>query len=283
MQDPFFIFYDARSGSTYLAKILVENAKVCIPPETNFVSSIIREYGTKNINNINDLKVLCNILSRDHKFSDWNIDIEDIAIEIKCQLRVKKTVTIREFIICVCELFSQRQGSNIRFGFKKGSYISYFKQLKIIFPKAQFIHLIRDGRAVFNSKKHSIYSGTGKPFETDASKAARRWKQTVELSRHIDNLYPESSTIVHYEDLVENSDLVITRLMKFLDLDLIIPSLDSSYNVPKRYGKLHENIGKKALKNRIDAWKETLKPTEIEEYELVAGKVLESEGYFFGL
>ncbi len=43
IDDPFFMFYDARSGSTFLTNLLIKNANIAIPPETNFVS-LIFEY-----------------------------------------------------------------------------------------------------------------------------------------------------------------------------------------------------------------------------------------------
>ena len=281
-KDPFFIFYDSRSGSTYLAKCLVENANVCIPPEANFVTSIIKSYGVKAIKTERDIKLLCDIIGDDCKFIDWNIKLEDIFSKSKKQLKRNKELYLREFFFYILELFSEqlprREDCKV-FGFKKGSYMLYFKQLKEIFPHAKFIHLIRDGRAVFNSKKSSIYSATGKPFETEPCQAAKMWKKKVKLSRHIDSLYPDNSIIIHYEKLITYPNSTLNEVANFLNLNILSSVSSYYYEIPERYGRLHKNIEKQPLMSRIDSWKTSLSSQEIEKYEAIAGKILTLEGY----
>ena len=282
MHDPFFIFYDARSGSTYFAKCLVERAKACIPPETNFVTSIISQYGTTDITSKSDIQVLCDIIRRDRKFSDWQLNIKEIQSHIEEQLKLNQKLSLRDFFGIILRLYGKQFENDkfTRFGFKKGSYISFFQELKEIFPNTKFIHLIRDGRAVFNSKKHNVYSVTGKPFETNPSQAAQTWKQTIKLSRQIDNLYPEDSLIIHYEKLIENPDLNLNKVVDFLNLNPVKSVYLHEYQVPDRYGILHKNIKKQPLKSRMDSWKTSLKLQEIEQYEAIAGKTLKQEGYY---
>ena len=166
------------------------------------------------------------------------------------------------------------------FGFKKGTYLKYYKQLKDIFPNAKFIHIIRDGRAVFNSKKNSIYSVTGKPFETNALRAAKVWKEKVLLSKKVNDLYQDTSIIIHYENLILDTDQTLSEILEFLDLDYLNAKKSNlNYKVPLRYGNLHENIRKKPLKSRINSWKEELSKQELKEYEYVAGTILNLEGY----
>ena len=281
MHDPFFIFYDARSGSTYFAKCLAERAKVCIPPETNFVTYIISQYGTKDITSKSDIQFLCDIIGRDRKFRDWQLNIKEIQSHTEEQLKLNQKLSPRDFFGIILRLYGEQFENDqfSRFGFKKGSYISFFQELKEIFPNTKFVHLIRDGRAVFNSKKHNAYSVTGQPFETNPSQAAQTWKQTIKLSRQIHNLYPKDSLIIHYEKLIQNPDLTLNKVVDFLNINPIESVCFTQYTVPERYGKLHNNIEKKPLKSRMDSWKTSLNLQEIEQYELVAGEILKQEGY----
>jgi hypothetical protein len=263
----FFIFYLSRSGSTFLAKELCDNFPVVIPPESNAIEKLIRNKKRWNVN------LGLQILKEDSKFQDWNLDI--VELEKLTSTQPDKT----EFIRILCQLYqNSKTHSGSLFGIKKGNYISIYKELKTMFPNAKFLILIRDGRAIFNSQKNSTYSVTQRPFETNATKAAKAWKNYMQLAVEIKATFPESTKLVRYESMVENANEVLQDIAKFLELE----KGDSvmNYQVPDRYGKnLHQNIGKSPMQKAISKWKDNLPLSEIKQYEAVAGKELENNQY----
>jgi hypothetical protein len=170
-------------------------------------------------------------------------------------------------------------------GLKKGDYIHYGNKLAEHFPKARFIHLVRDGRAVFSSKKKALHSSLGRPLEASAIRAAERWNRFSSSFETLLGANRASVIEVSYEKLITDSRETLERIFGFLgvesDVSLTADSfrpLDPTY-VTDRSRHLHPNVGKSPQSERIDAWKKELSPKEILAYEMVAGENLARKGY----
>ena len=276
INDPFFLVYDSRSGSTFLANLLVKFVGAAIPPETNFITALLSKFANKTIENDSDLKQVINIIYEDDKFKDWNLD----RAEVEDYIDHYFPLTIRDLILKICTLYKQKNYPDSQiFGLKKGVYLTKHREMKQIFPQSKFVGIVRDGRAVFNSKKYSKYSVTGKPFETNPYKAAKEWCRLSGLLREASQIYSTEMINIQYEKMIQDSDRVVTALRNFFNVSEIEESEEKSYVLPERYGKLHKNVNKEPLLKRITAWQETLSAEEIYAYESVAYKQLLLAGY----
>ena len=244
----------------------------------NFIPLILRNYPKSSIDNKVDLANIIDILYRDRKFDDWNIERTSIKKEVEENL----PISIRDFILSICTIYRDINfpGSQV-FGIKKGSYARHYKEIKDMFPESKFVELIRDGRAVFNSKKHSIYSGTDKPFETDPYKAAEAWCDRLRLLKEIKKSYEDKTLIMYYENMISNIEKTIESVCNFLDAPYNSDNISKTkkYIAPERYNYLHKNIEKDPLTSRISAWQKTLSRDEIFAFESIAYEYLLSEGY----
>lgn len=276
IKDPFFIFFDSRSGSTFLADLLVKHGSVAIPPETNFIPFILKSHLGNQVTNQN-LDSWIKLIYSDAKFSDWGIK----KSEIKSALHDNLPVSTREFILLICNLYKQKfYPESKHFGIKK-NYNKHYQEINKMFPGSCFITIIRDGRAVFNSKKNSIYSVTGLPFETSPIKSARVWVQEMYKTSKILNELPNLSYKLRYEDLLKQPKEFTEKVLDFIGLKYVDGPLDNAgYYIPKRYGKdLHKNVGEMPLKSRRTAWTESLSQEEIYMFENIAADFLTEEGY----
>lgn len=276
--EPFFIVYDARSGSTFLSDLLIKNTNVSIPPESNFIATLLVEYPKELIENNNDFEKIIKIVYSDRKFSDWDITYSEIEFFIKNKL----PLSIHDFILIVCQIYRNKNfPDSTKFGIKQKTYLTHYEKIKKVFPNSKYIGIVRDGRAVFNSKKTSIYSATGKPFETNPYKAAREWCKTLNLLKEVKKKYPNETLILSYEEMILTPQKVIKLTSEFLGLAFTEnPNQnDRSYSIPERYGNLHQNVGKKPIDSRINAWQKSLSSKEIYAFESVAYKELLSLGY----
>jgi hypothetical protein len=276
LKDPFFIFYDSRSGSTFLADLLIKYGPIAIPPETNFIPILLDSCAGEVVSDGNLTKWL-ELTYSDPKFSDWGIDEAEIIEAIRGGF----PIDVRGFILLLCEIYKKKFFPESQlFGIKK-NYIRHYRLLNEIFPESRFVTIIRDGRAVFNSKKKSIYSVTGRPFETSPIRAARAWVEEMKWTAEIMNHIPSLSFKIRYEDLVEEPEECTRKTLSFLGLeDSEFCSSARGYYVPGRYGKdLHKNVGDKPLTSRSTAWSETLSNEEIYMFERIAADSLLAEGY----
>ena len=206
------------------------------------------------------------MVASDKKFQDWDISKEEI------EKVVHDGMSMSEFTKAIFTLYRDKHSKDAKFFGLKKDYTKIYPQLKEVFPNMKFVSVIRDGRAVFKSKKNSIYSVTGKPFCTNPIVAAKQWCEEVDAVNKLDGILK-----IHYEDLILNTGETIDKVLKYLEIDR--ESVESSYEVPERYGELHTNIDKKPDPTRIEAWKEKITPQEILAYELIAQKQLGKEGY----
>ncbi|MFC1891400.1 sulfotransferase [Thermodesulfobacteriota bacterium] len=277
MPDPFFIFYDDRSGSTYLSKQLAQNNEICIPPETNFIPNLLLKYTDGKISNYSDLEKAIDLIFQDPKFSDWGISSDKIRSYVSSSL----PVNLNAFIKLVFNIYKQENNETARLIGIKKNYLNYVDKVVKVFPDSKYIGLIRDGRAVFNSKKNSIYSVTNKPFETSPRKGARTWIKFLKDFDRLEEKLPSNSLRIYYEAFINSSLDTMEKVFNFLKVDSIVKDTEkqNQYSIPERYGDMHDNIYKEPLTTRISAWKKDLSGKEIFVYELISHKYLVKEGY----
>ena len=273
LKKPFFILGDSRSGTTLLAYLLSKHSMAIIPPETNLIQKLIKAVSGKYLNEpVNKSRLLDTVYS-DDKFSDWKIE-RNILEAI-----FPDRVSVNEVILTICSHYACTQASNAEaFGIKK-NLIGVYDLVSTIFENPRVIWIIRDGRAVFYSKKTSIQTSTKLPFVTNPIPAASTWKWKNQRLGKISMLYGNTFKI-YYEHLLTNTDSVMRDVCEFIGLHYEPhPHKENKYPVPDRYKTIHQNIGKEIDPSRTNAWENGLSSREITIYELIAGDELKRHGY----
>ena len=143
------------------------------------------------------------------------------------------------------------------------------------FPRARFIHVVRDGRDCFVSAK----SRAGIPQASSARRFAAYWKRCVEAPLRVE---PHPRLLrVRYEDFVRAPQAELERMMRFLDLAVEDQQLD-----PARFGS-HRRGGREEFRllrepvsdRRVGRWRTELALAERRVFERVAGRPLAGYGY----
>ena len=278
-----FIVYDARSGSTYLGNVLDKHPALVVPPETNFIGTILHHWRRDSIESESELSTVNEILRRDDKFADWQVDIEDFRRRISRRL----PVSLSQYFTALFSSYAKRLDSRPScICIKKDTNLFAFQRIKRVFPNSKFINIVRDGRAVFASKKSALHSRTRKPFETNPVRAALDWVEVNEWFIALCKSFPEDSILVYYEEFLENTESEIGNILDFLGLERMhidwrrLHDSDSKL-VTDRYIKtgIHRNVQKRPQLDRINAWKKNLSFSEVALYEAVAGKYLMRHNY----
>ena len=180
--------------------------------------------------------------------------------------------------------------NNYKNHFKPGAEYILFKGERIVFlvkkilkartnHTIQFISLIRDPRAVFASQKRTSFPGTQLIMSNDPIKTADYWKRNVRLSHFF---RAENFLIIRFEDLIMNNSSSLHILSEFLKLNLNELSPDKG-DLLKRMSdvqiKIHENIKKMPMIQKIDEWQKELTSSEIYIIERISDKFLIDSGY----
>lgn len=106
---------------------------------------------------------------------------------------------------------------------KSALNVLVFNDLARLFPDAQFIHCVRDGRDVAASLLERQWRdpNTGGIFAhcADAGAAARYWAGLASIGLGAEQALGERVLRVAYEDLARAPKATLTRVLKFLDID----------------------------------------------------------------
>jgi Sulfotransferase family len=275
-----FLLYDSRSGSTLLASLLNQHPDVAVSFEAEFLVSAMAYKGKKGV--FPENKLLFEMLKTDKRLAEWGIDVETLfkdSMDKHLRVTIKTIIsTLMRYLQKQFELKAEQSLVIVKQGLLSG----YLDNVLFIWPNAKIIHIYRDGRAVYASKKHSKNIDTNLPMSDDPYKSALRW---MRIQNQFKNTFIGSRLIeIRYEDL-------IMETKKTLDLVLAFGGLDPSRypekkstnpyaeNLPEKQRSIHLLVGKPVESSRITAWQSTISLFELWTYERSAHAVLAGRQY----
>lgn len=268
--------YDQRSGSTLLAKKLNDHSSIVVTLESQFLLTIYKY--KKNILDELSLKDLLRRIYNEKKFKFWGISDADLLDTLYPRLPCTKQIVVDAILRSYRQAYKPEAKYVI---VKQGSPYHIQKYQKLI-PDLKFLHIIRDGRAVLNSKLKSKDSESGRKMIVSTPFAAKLWAERVALPRHI--LEPRELYELHYEDLVASPENEMRGTFKYLGLDLTEgeeTTGNSSYStaIPPTQLHLHRNVAGPLLKERIYGWVNEVPRSSIICFERIAHDALIKNGY----
>jgi hypothetical protein len=170
-------------------------------------------------------------------------------------------------------------------GNKTPTYVRRIATLHGLWPRAKFVHLIRDGRDVCLSvlNWNHAYRAAGRYLtwpEDPVVTTALWWKRKVRLGRQGGQpLGPDLYYEIHYENLVAHPADECGKLCRFLGL-AHDPAMLQFY-----VGRVRDDPGLDAkqawrpVTPGLRDWRSQLPAEDVERFEVVAGDLLEELGY----
>lgn len=271
---PIFIVGCARSGTTMLQLMLHAHPRIAIPPETRFLLDAYQRRGE-----FGDLKVEANrralaswiVERKGTAFRDLGLDPQETMDEI-----VAGPATLGSALGIVFRAYARRFDKP-RWGDKRPAYLANLDALLRLFPDAQIVHIVRDGRDCVASLKEASWHKGGVPS------AVSGWNRGIDAGRRAARqLGSDSFHELYYESLVDDPERELRRLCAFLgeeyDPAMAAPNELASVAVPKRK-KWHALTHSAPTSKRVGSWAHRLEPWEIGLCESVMGDRLVRHGY----
>jgi len=167
---PFFIVGHPRSGTTLLRFMLSSHPRLYVPDETGFLPFLGSDPQAEL-----DQTAVSTLLRRIGQLNRfWDGLVTDEATFYEA-LSPKTLPAILDALYRL-----QAPPQTVRWGDKTPLYIQYIPQILAIFPRAQFIHVIRDGRDAALSARAKW--GRSKPY-MDLSYLLRNWVRNVQTGQ----------------------------------------------------------------------------------------------------
>ena len=271
---PVFVLGCPRSGTTLLQLMLHAHPRIAMPPETRFV--ITTYEGRNGFGDLRDeasRRALADSIVRDPGtlFGDLGLDADEIAGEI-----AQGPLTLGSAIGIVFRAYARRFGKP-RWGDKRPGYYQYVPALARMFPDAQFVHLIRDGRDCVASLLRMPW------FRQDIYAAVCTWIEAIDSGRRAARALPAGTYYeLRYEDLVADPAGQLGRLCDFLGEDydpaMTEPHKISGDTLPERQ-VWHSATRAEVRAAPSGTWQERLDPGQIALCEAAMKRRLRSLGY----
>jgi hypothetical protein len=272
---PVFVIGVHRSGTTLLRYMLSSHSRIYIPPESDFISYFFLRNPTGQLSEQRIAQMLRTIFGRYRFVGEWQGDPPDT----REFLRHMSERTPASFLDTLYSEYARQNGAE-RWGDKTPIYASYVDLIHHIFPQAQFIHIIRDGRDAALSMLDKYEEDE---FHVDIFFAARNWvrrirKAQASASRLPPGLYYE----MRYENLVHSPEKELRAVCDFLresfEPGMLVHHRLATEHIPTD-SHFFDSVRKPTTAQRIGRWRTHLSLPDQRLVQRVAGGLLAELDY----
>ena len=255
IERPVFICGTGRSGTTLLAMILDSHSNILVGPEIKALLPIAKLYSE-----------LSSQLSQ--HLSKYNFLHADLNIS---------------FRKLISSLFTKR---NMRGRVVEHTPLNILtmSELISIFPDAQFLHIIRDGRDVVSSllNQQWIELSTGKPFGPTENivKASHYWKNLIVSAKEVSQIKLSESNYFEfkYEKLIDSQEETVRSILDFLGEPFESAVLEY-HNHEHSFRPSTNNPQTGIYKSALGRWKNEFSLQDAQIFDSIAGDLLIELGY----
>ena len=252
MTAPLFVLGVSRSGTTLLRVILDRSPGIAIPDETFFIPQLAHRHpGTVDVASfLDDLRRL-------PRLAAWDVPADDLAARLRPGMRTG------EAIAAVFSAYAAKHGKP-RWGDKTPQYMRHLDLIDRLFPDAQYVHLIRDGRdaaLAFLDMPAGVVTKTW-AHPRSAAGFACEWRTEVRRAQALGRKVGATRYLeVRYEDLVADTEGVIRSICDFAALPFEPAMLEYAGAVDVSAKPHHQRLLQPPTKGVRD-WRSQMSPED---------------------
>jgi len=268
-EPPLIVLGVRRSGTTLLRVMLDRNRALAVPDESYFVPQLARRHRGSV-----DPAAFLDDLRRLPTLVEWGLSPDAVA------LRLRAGMTTGAAIAAVFETYAAERGKP-RWGDKTPLYMQHLPLLERLFPRAAYVHLIRDGRDAATSflevPDGIMTAGWGHP--RDAAGFAAQWATEVRAARALGaRVGPARHLEVRYEALVAAPGEELRRVCAFAGLeydDGMLGYVGRTDSARKDHQKRLDEPPRVGVRD----WRTEMPAADTAAFEATAGDLLHELGY----
>jgi hypothetical protein len=255
-----FVFGCARSGTTWLQRLLSQWPHAATAEETHLFSAYLRSFAESWRRHDGGWIGLHHLLSED-EFIEWMRGFAEL-----CLGRIAESKPAARIVVEKTPKHGEHAADILR-----------------LFPDAFFIHIIRDPRAVVPSLRAASRSWGSGWAPGRLADGSRKWRRDVQNARRPASL-TERYTEVRYERLHADGAGEIARLFAWLG-EPVSRDEAESYVAASAFDKVRTAVAEDDVDNRffrrgeIDSWRRELSGSDIAIIERLTRKQMAELGY----
>jgi hypothetical protein len=264
---PFFIVGSERSGTTMLRLMLNRHSRLCVPPESHFITRLYDRFGTPP-----SCETFLKALAADDRFREWDLPISAVALPDGA------APSWSQLFGAVFRAYAAGEGK-ARWGDKTPIYVARVDTLRTIFgPGVKVIQIVRDGRDVVASMRGMKWN-RGSVWDN-----AKTWRTDVEKARTDGRAAgPDAYHEVVYERIIADPEGELRAVCRHLG-ESYEPGMleffeDAAKAIPAHRQTWHANATRPANDSAVGRWRHDLSAAEVAVVEWAAGDLLDALGY----
>ncbi len=271
---PIFIVGAARSGTTLLRFMLCGHPRIYIPPQSDFIPRLFHSRPRDPMTRRQAIRAVSVIFSSRPFIKDWRAERPDAAAFVDSLPDLRPGTLLDT-------LYGQyaRRHEAERWGDKTPTYTGYMDLIAEIFPTAQFIHIIRDGRDVALS---TIQAYRKDIFYVDMYFAARSWKERVQKAlASATRLGPDRYYELRYEQLTANPEARLREICEFLG-ETFVPAMTEPQKLARERlsaKNVHAAVRHPPTTSSVGRFRREMSEADQRLVQAVAGDLLDELGY----
>lgn len=254
--------------------MLHAHPRIAVPPETRFVVQVYdrrADFGDPRDAEVRRAVARFITKRRWSRFDDLGLERRSVTRVI-----VQAPPTVGSMVGAVLRSYAERFGKP-RWGDKRPAHIERIDEILRLFPDAQIVHIIRDGRDCVASLLRMPW------WEHGSVGAVHKWVEAMRLgARARRRLGPDQYHELRYEDLVVRPDVILRELCEFLgedfSTDMLEPHEIADEAVPDRK-HWHERTSRPVDDAAIQRWQDQLPADVLALMEFVGHRRLRRHGY----
>jgi hypothetical protein len=269
---PVFIVGVSRSGTTLLRMMLDRHPRLAIPYEAHFVDDWLeRATSLGALDRDEQFAKLVDALLAEPMVALWDPPPTRTAVLARARKR-----SLAGALDALFGAYADSRGKD-RWG-DKSDYVDALPEIAELFPRAQFVHIIRDGRDVAASVNRMSWG------PDDVITAAQWWSQQVRLLRRNGSTHGVARYHeCHTEDLVGYPRRALQAVCTFLGEEFTPRLLDPQFNpraaIPPHRQAQHAGADLAPDPSRAQAWRKTMRVADLYWFERHARAALLEFGY----
>jgi LPS sulfotransferase NodH len=265
---PVIVLGVSRSGTTLLKEMLDAGSTLAIPSESYFIPQLWDRHGARP-----RTEAILEDLGRLARVREWGVAVDEV------RGRLPADASFAAVIEAVYGSYAAARGKE-RFGDKTPTYMQHLELLERVFPGAQYVHIVRDGRDAalsFLAMRRRPRFNWARPRGVAGFACA--WRREVMGARRLgQTLGPARYHELRYEDLVADPGRRLGEVCEFLGLDLEPAMLDYHRHVDAARLQDHPRLAEPPTPG-ARRWQDQMRSTDVARFEAVAGDLLQELGY----
>ena len=237
---PIFLVGSERSGTTLLRLMLDHHPEIAFDKELDFVVAMVSDRGE---------------FPAPAAFAHWAGTVRGMDYVVDPSLRYRELVN---------DFLRQKRAASGGKPLVGATIHRNFDRLRFLWPRAWYLHLVRDPRDVARSVVQKGWAGNvyhASDFWLDAERCWDALRPWIAEGQAIE---------VRYEELVEGTEEVLSSICRFLGVDYSDEMLGYPADAPQ-YPPPDPGL--------VALWRKKLEPGDVSLVELRTGPLLQARGY----